>query len=175
MKRRTLLAALLALALPICAQAQSSAIGVSVGSGESLKDGLDFSFGDTVVQLYYETTFGAGTSFRVQYGTLDTQVDVDGDDATPLLDSSIEFVDLIGQYEFDEVYGQSAIFGGLGFYRNEVSGLDDEKSWGAVLGVNGTFPVSRRFALTAEISYHWANFEQDLSILVVSGGAKIRF
>jgi hypothetical protein len=175
MKRLTLFAALLALMLPVCAHAQSSAIGVSVGSGESLDDGLDFSFGDTVVEIYYETTFGQGTSFRFQYGTFDTQAEVGEDPDLELLDASVEYINLIGQYEFDEVYGQSAIFGGLGLYRNEIDGFDDEKDWGLVLGVNGTFPVSRRFALTAEIAYHWANFDQNLSILVVSGGAKLRF
>jgi len=172
MKRRTILPALLAVLLPICAHAQSSAIGVTVGSGESLEDGLDFEFGDTVVQLYYETSFGGGTSFRLQYGTFDTQVRPD--EAEPL-DASIEYVDLIGQYEFDEVYGQSALFAGLGLYRNDVEGLASEKDWGLVLGVNGTFPVSRRFALLGEIAYHWADFDQNLSILVVSGGVKIRF
>lgn len=175
MKRVTLFATLLAFILPVCAHAQSSAIGVSVGSGESLDDGLDFSFGDTIVEIYYETTFGEGTAFRVQYGTFDTQAEVGDDPDLQQLDASVEYINLIGQYEFDEVYGRSAIFGGLGLYRNEVDGFDDEKDWGLVLGVNGTFPVTRRFALTAEIAYHWANFDRNLSILVVSGGAKIRF
>jgi hypothetical protein len=175
MTRPTILAALLLVLVPVCASAQSSAIGVSVGSGESLEDGLNFEFGDTIVQLYYETTFGVGTTFRVQYGTFDTEVELQGETELQTFDSTVEFVNLIGQYEFDEVYGQSALFAGLGLYRNEVEGLDAEKDWGLVLGVNGTFPVTRRFALTAEIAYHWADFEQNLSVLVVSGGAKIRF
>jgi hypothetical protein len=41
--------------------------------------------------------------------------------------------------------------------------------------VNGTFPVTRRFALTGEIAYHWADFDQNLSILVASAGFKVRF
>jgi len=174
MKRRILYAALLALLIPVCAHAQSSAVGITVGSGESLADGLDFSFGDTVYQIYYETDFGGGTKFRVQYGTFDTQTDpVEVDD--PKLDTSIEYVNLIGQYEFDEVYGQSALFAGLGLYRSETKGFDDEKDWGLVLGVNGTFPISRRLALTGELAYHWADFDNNLSVLVASGGFKVRF
>lgn len=175
MNRRTILATLLVLLLPVCAHAQSSAIGFSIGSGESLDDGLDFTFGDTIVQLYYESTFGDGTTFRFLYGTFDTEYALPGDAEAPLLDASVEYVNLIGQYEFDEVYGQSALFAGLGMYRNEITGLDSEKDWGLVVGVNATFPVTRRLALTAEIAYHWANFDENLSIIVVSGGAKIRF
>ncbi len=175
MRRLALIIVLTLLFVP-AAWAQSSAVGISIGSGESLKDGLDFSFGDTVYQLYYETSFGGGTSFRVQYGTFDTTAMIPTIEGELIPEnSSIEFIDLIGRYEFDEVYGQSSVFGGLGLYRNETATLDDEKDWGLVLGVDGTFPVSRRFALTAEIAYHWADFEQNLSVIVVSGGVKIRF
>lgn len=174
MKRRILLAALLALALPICAQAQSSAIGVNIGTGESLDDGLDFNFGDTLFEVYYETTFGVGTSFRFQYGTFDTEFETEAE--TPVfLDASVEYINLIGQYEFDEVYGQSALFGGLGLYRNEIDGLEDEKDWGVVLGVNGSFPVTRSLALTAELAYHWADFDQQMSVLIASVGLKVKF
>lgn len=175
MRRATLFAAFLAILLPVCAHAQSSAIGVTIGSGESLEDGLQFDLGDTVVQLYYETSFGNGTSFRALYGTFDTEVELPGEAEPQLLDSTIEYVNLIAQYEFDEVYGRSALFGGLGFYRNDISGMDEEKDWGLVLGVNSMFPVSRRLALTAEITYHWADFEENLSVIVFSGGLKVRF
>lgn len=174
MKRLTLLAALVTLLFPVCAAAQSSAFGVTIGSGESLDDGVDFEFGDTVVQLYYETDFGGGTSFRFQYGTFDVEPDPD-DTGNTLPDSKMQYVNLITQYEFDEIYGQSAIFGGLGLYQNEIDGLDDQKDWGVVLGVNGAFPVSRNFALTAEIAYHWADFDENLSVIIVSGGFKVRF
>jgi hypothetical protein len=128
-----------------------------------------------VVQLYYETSFGNGTSLRALYGTFDTQVELAGEAEPLLVDTSIEYVNLITQYEFDEVYGRSALFGGLGFYRSELTGGGKEEDWGLVLGVNSTFPVSRRLALTAEIAYHWADFEENLSVIVFSGGAKIRF
>jgi hypothetical protein len=175
MKRFILPAVLLAILLPVCAHAQGSAVGVTLGSGESLADGLEFSFGDTVFQAYYETTFGNDTRFRLLYGTFDTDVSVPGDEGPLLLSSSIEYVNLIGQYDFDEVYGRSALFGGVGLYRNKIDGLDSEKDWGLVVGVNTMFPVTRQFALTAEIAYHWANFEENLSALIVSGGVKIRF
>lgn len=175
MNRTRFLVALLVLFLPISAQAQASAIGVSVGGGESLEDRLDFSLDDTVFQIYYETSFGQGTTFRAQYGTFDTQVEITDADVVSKVDSTVEFVNLIGQYEFDEVYGQSAIFGGLGFYRHDIEGFDREKDWGLVVGVNGAFPVTRRFALTAEAAYHWADFEENLSVIVFSVGAKIRF
>jgi hypothetical protein len=35
--------------------------------------------------------------------------------------------------------------------------------------------VTRRFALTSELSYHYAHFEADTGFLILTGGLEINF
>lgn len=156
--------------LPVIAQAQSSSVGMSFGLAEPTADGLDFNLQDSTLEIYYKVPLDEGTSLKLKYGTLESDLDIRGTKGT----GDFQYLDLLVAYEFDENYGKSSMFAGIGLYRQEI-GQQAESDYGFNVGVNALFPVTRRFALTTELSYHYAHFESDTGFLILSGGFDINF
>jgi hypothetical protein len=157
-------------AFPVVLQAQTSSVGMNFGIAEPTADGLDFNLEDATLEIFYKVPLDRGTSLKLKYGTLESDLDVEGTKG----EGDLQYLDLVVAYEFDETFGKSSIFGGLGMYRQEVGDLD-ESDYGFNIGVNATFPVTRRFAFTSDLSYHWANFEADTAFLILTGGFEINF
>lgn len=158
------------LVVPVLAQAQASSVGMSFGIAEPTADGLDFNLEDSALELYYRVPLDVGTSLKIKYGTLESELEIEGTKG----EGDLQYLDLLVGYEFDETWGKSSVFAGIGMYRQEIDDLD-ESDYGFNAGVNATFPVTRRFALTSELSYHYANFEADTGFLILSGGLEISF
>lgn len=158
-------------ALPAFVQAQqSSSVGMSLGIAEPTADGLDFNLKDTALEIFYQVPLDEGTNLRLRYGTLESDLDIKGTKGT----GDFQYLDLLVAYEFDESFGKSSMFAGIGMYRQEIGDLD-ESDYGFNAGVNATFPVTRRFAFTSELSYHYAHFESETGFLILSGGVAINF
>jgi hypothetical protein len=167
---KRLVAIAFVVALPVFVQAQTSAVGMSFGIAEPTADGLDFNLKDSTLEIYYQVPLDVGTSLKLKYGTLESDLEIEGTKA----EGDLQYLDLLVSYEFDETFGKSSFFGGIGMYRQEIGDLD-ESDYGFVIGVNATFPVTRRFALTSELSYHYAHFEADTGFLILTGGLEINF
>lgn len=169
MKRGLLLASLLL--FPSFALAQPFQFGVLAGGGRSMEEGFDFEFDEGVREVFFGARVDVDTMFNVKLGQTDTQLGPAGE---PVEDGKIDYV--VGQveYEFDEVWGSSAIFGGPGAYRLRAGDTEDTNI-GLVAGVNTTFPVTRQFGLMLELAYHWVNFEEQYSFLTATGGVRIAF
>lgn len=170
MKRGLLLASLLL--FPSLALAQPFQFGVLAGGGRSMEEGFDFEFDEGVREVFFGARIDVDTMFNVKLGQTDTAL---GPNAEPVADGRIDYV--VGQveYQFDEVWGSSAVFGGPGAYRLRAEGGVEDTNIGLVGGINTTFPITRQFGLMLELAYHWVNFEEQYSFLTATGGVRIAF
>ena len=173
MKRLLMLVAVFAFsALPLFSQ--SSGVGLSLGAGTRVDGDFDFDLGDQVFEIFYVTDLEPGTGFKLKLGRIENE---DGSQVgAPGLsrDGSVEYAQALIEYRFYEVFGSTSLFAGPGAYRSSY-GSQSETDFGLAAGVNGIFPVTRRFAFTAELAYHWVNFEEDYRFVTATGGVKFAF
>jgi hypothetical protein len=172
MKKSAILTLLLLLAaVPLAAQ---NAVGFSIGGGQTWTDDFEFDFGDSVKEVYFETSLEQLTTLRLRIGRLESEIeqrDVPG----PPIPGDIDYVHALIGYRFYEVFGSTSLFAGPGFYRYKFGG-QDASEWGIGLGVNGIFPVTRRLSLVAELGYHWINGDDFQNrLLTATGGLRIGF
>ena len=86
-----------------------------------------------------------------------------GDAVEQLLDPSLDWVTIGGEYLYSETYFESGLYLGLGYYRLDgvLDGVSqDDSAVGGVLGATGEFPIDQRFSIVGELSVHWADLEQ---------------
>ena len=191
MKRTPLLLVVLTLwsALPLAAQ--STEFGVLLGGsrrfaegapreGEVFDDGT-FSFSNSVVDLYWSRDLDDDTRLKFKAGRIETVVPivftVPGDDELYRrdVDGEVQHIEANIEYRFSEIFGSTAIFGGLGFYRQSPDEGDSANSWGANFGINADFPLSRRYGIVTEATYHWVRDEFNPRYLTLTGGLRIAF
>lgn len=147
-------------------------------------------------EVFYAVQIEPATFFKIQAGQWTTDVGIIqsgtdhktppstiGDGKTHLpTHGTIEHVDGIVDYRFSEPFGTTGLFAGLGLYRWRQSGTADEfhtvptsTNYGYVFGVNGEFPLTRRYAFMAEGAYHWINMDSPVRYVSVMGGLRIAF
>lgn len=183
MKRIVFLLAFSALmALP--AAAQTMTFGFQLGSGSSLEGGFDIEFDDSIREIYFGASLEPESMFKVKAGEFETAEFGSG--------GTVQYIDALVEYKFSEVFGSTGIFAGPGFYRSKGDVLEDDEDtdYGFSIGVNGHFPVTRRFGLTAEAGYHWAKLASDFqpndegileadsdrfTFLTLTGGVRFNF
>ena len=194
MKRASMLLALMLFgALPLFAQ--STEFGVIVGGGrrfvgtgdeahrEPGVEWLDssFSFSNSSVELYWGMRMDEDVYLKLKAGRLQTQVaeayTVAGEDGTFRRDAEgeVQHADAQIEYRFQEPYGMTGIFGGLGFYRQSGDGIESTNNFGWSAGVSTDFPLSRRYGVVLEASYHWTQADFHPRYLTVGGGLRIAF
>ena len=78
------------------------------------------------------------------------------------------------EYRFSEFYGTTGLFAGVGMYRAEAEG-ETETDYGFNAGVTGDFPISRRYGVILDATYHWTNLEFRPKYLTVGAGLRVRF
>lgn len=197
MKRAILLTALcLTAAVPMFAQ--STEFGVLVGGGrrfvdtgdaEAGREHLDnkFTLSNSALELYWAMELEEDTRLKFKVGRLETPVAFEvADESTPDDDDDVLRRDVMGEvqhasavieYRFDEFYGSTSLFGGLGFYRQsgDDDEVDSESSYGFQVGVNADFPLSRRYGIITEATYHWSRGPFSPRYLTLTGGLRIAF
>jgi hypothetical protein len=178
MKRMLLLVAFTSLAAaPLVAQ-NTSAFGVVLGGAQRLQGGVDFKFSNSVKEAFYETSLEPDTMLRIKIGEIEAPVTLRDDSAAIPTDISgrgkIDHADFLVDYRFSEVFGSTGLFAGPGLYRQRLNG-QEESNYGLSAGVNGAFPMNRRYALVLEATYHWINFHDRARYLTATGGVKISF
>ncbi|HET7437765.1 MAG TPA: outer membrane beta-barrel protein [Thermoanaerobaculia bacterium] len=196
MKKSAILFALLfCSAFPLFAQ--STQFGVIVGGsrrfvdtahaapGTTLSDD-SFDLSNSTFDIFYSTEIEPGTAFKLKAGRIQTQVgfadgteDVNGNerDLRHDVEGEVQHVEGIIEYRFSEPFGSTSLFGGVGLYRHssDTAGFDTMTDLGFSGGVNADFPITRRYGLVVEGTYHWTQAEFHPRYMTLGAGLRIAF
>lgn len=185
MKRPFLVAVLFTL-LALPSFAQTSEFGVLFGGSKRMNDagaqgqpGInDFKFSNSVKEMYYATELEPGTLFRIKVGTVDLPL-VYANAATPgtptIVKGKMDHIDALVDYRFSEPFGSTGLFAGVGMYRQTAPGQQSDTNAGVSGGINGEFPLSRRYSIITEATYHWVHTTNRQRFMTLTGGLRISF
>jgi len=174
--------------------AQTSELGILFGgskrffsnSDKKLRTGLPESWdiGNSVREVWYGYYLDHDTVLKIKAGEITGPVgavvapDPADPAATDLRDGRIEHLDLLVDYRFDEPFGSTGLFAGAGLYRQRsgttATTPNEGTDYGFSVGVNGDFPLSRRYGVIIEGTYHWVNYSYKPRFLTVTGGLRIK-
>lgn len=88
------------------------------------------------------------------------RIDLDSDRPfAGLSDAQLDFANVAGEYRFRQSAYDFGLFVGLGGYRLQGDGGDDETALGVALGFTGDFDLTRRLSIVAEIDAHYVFFD----------------
>ena len=203
MKRTLILLVLVAGTLPVFAQNTGNEFGFIVGGSRRFVDSSNarslgneedwlesnFSFSNTSYELYWSIPIEPDLNLVFKGGTLQSEIaipyeEVDPDADEPgtiatfrrdVADGSVHHIGAVVEYEFDESFGSSGLFAGLGMYRLTAPGEDAQQTWGVHAGVNSDFPLSARYGVVLEGSYHWTKAEFNQRFMTVGAGLRVSF
>ncbi|MEO8033799.1 MAG: hypothetical protein ABI837_05155 [Acidobacteriota bacterium] len=187
-KSAILLAFVLLSAAPAFAQNQQ--FGILLGGSKRLYSHGDdklnpnlpsdnFKFGSSVKEVYYGVILEPDTMFKIKLGQINGKVGAVeapgvGFSGVPV-EGKIEHVEGIIDYRFHEPFGSTGIFAGVGLYRADQNNGGTDTNYGFNAGVNGDFPMSRRYGVVVEGTYHWINLPYRPRLLTVTGGLRVSF
>ena len=191
MKRTSILAVLMLLsALP--ALAQTNEFGVLVGGSRRFVDGAPkedsvefedstFALSNNAFDIYWAIPLEPTTYLKFKAGRIQTQVpvayEVEGSDELFRRDEDgeVSHIEANVEYRFSEAFGSTALFGGVGFYRQSTSDSESVNNYGVNGGVNADFPITRRYGVLVEATYHWTRFDFQPRYLTLTGGLRVSF
>jgi hypothetical protein len=192
MKRPVLFLALMALILgALPAVAQSTEFGVIVGGsrrfvhagkanpGDPTYIESNFSFDNSSVELFWGLKMEDDLWLKFKAGRIESAIAF-ADPANEEVridfpDGEVQHADVVAEYRFDEPYGSTGIFGGLGFYRQTAPGAESTSNFGFNVGLNADFPINRRYGVMLESTYHWTRAAFRPRYLTVGAGLRIGF
>lgn len=204
MKRTLLLVVLAVSAMPVFAQVSGNEFGVIVGGSRRFVDGgtarsitgdaetdwieSNFSFSNSSIELYWSIPIEPDLNLKFKGGRIESEIAVPyfaDDPVTPAPDSKrfrrdvedgeIHHLESVIEYEFDEPFGSSGLFAGLGMYRLTAPGEESRQTWGITAGVNSDFPLTRRYGVVLEAAYHWTKAEFNPRYMTIGGGLRVSF
>lgn len=93
------------------------------------------------------------------------------------VEGEVQHASAVIEYRFDEPYGSTALFGGLGLYRQsgDDDSLDTVTDYGFQVGVNADFPISRTYGVIVEGTYHFSRGPFSPRYLTLTGGLRLAF
>ncbi|HVS66568.1 MAG TPA: hypothetical protein VMT85_24050 [Thermoanaerobaculia bacterium] len=118
----------------------------------------DPGVGNSSFQLGFSWVTQPQARVGIRLGSVDL-----GDAVEQLVDPSLDWVTIGGEYLYSETYFESGLYLGLGYYRLDgaLDGVSqDDSAVGVVLGATGDFPINQRFSIIGELSVHWADLDQ---------------
>jgi hypothetical protein len=193
MKKPACFLLFLLLAAPAFAQTGQQ-FGILFGGAKRLYSGRDkdkfpdlpndrFRLTHGVREVFYAVQIEPSTMFKIQAGQWNTDVGVvEADPPLHPRSGHMEHVDGIVDYRFTEPFGTTGLFGGIGLYRWSAptaqageSDIPAATNYGYVVGVNGEFPMTRRYAFMVEGAYHWVNMSSPVRYVTLTGGLRIGF
>jgi hypothetical protein len=193
MKKPACFLLFLLLAAPAFAQTGQQ-FGILFGGAKRLYSGRDkdkfpdlpndrFRLAHGVREIFYAVQIEPATMFKIQAGQWNSDVGVVQADP-PLKPRSghVEHVDGVVDYRFTEPFGTTGLFGGVGLYRWSAptaqageSDIPAATNYGYVVGVNGEFPMTKRYAFMVEGAYHWVNMSSPVRYVTLTGGLRLGF
>lgn len=190
MKRSLLLAFLLLGTLPLFAQATEFGI-LAGGSRRFVRNGqrepgvqwLDssFSFSNSALELYWGMKMDEDVMVKVKAGRIETQIASEygiqgtGGSFRRDVEGEVTHLNAVVEYQFDEPYGKTGVFGGVGLYRQSGDGIDSKNNFGWSAGVTSDFPLSRTYGVIVQAEYHWTNGAFRPRYVTASGGLRVSF
>jgi hypothetical protein len=149
-------------------------------------------------EVFWAVQVEPSTYFRIQAGQWKTDVGIvqSGKELSkpdhPVIPNTparfpasgtVQHVDGTIDYRFDEPFGTTGLFAGLGLYRwsapqtppDDIHNIPSETNYGYTFGVNGEFPITKRYAFMVEGAYHWINMSSPVRYVTVTGGVRIGF
>lgn len=183
----------LLLAAPAFAQTGQQ-FGVLFGGAKRLYSGRDrdkfpdlqpdkFRLTHGVREIFYGVQIEPATMFKIQAGQWSTDVGVvQADPPLKPRPGHVEHVNGVVDYRFSEPFGTTGLFAGFGLYRwsaptaqaNETD-IQAATNYGWVAGVNGEFPMTKRYAFMVEGAYHWINMSSPVRYVTLTGGLRFGF
>ena len=142
----------------------------NVSLGPALGGSLDEGLGSTGFLGSFSWRTQPRTSVGIRFGSFD----LSGEQVGSLVDPTLRYATISGEYHFQEIYYQSGVFFGLGLYQLG-NGADSEEGAGLTLGVSGDFPLNERFSIVVELSGHYADIDADSTFGTLSAGVAYRF
>jgi hypothetical protein len=151
----------------------------------------ELKLSNSAIDLYWAIELEEDTRFKVKVGRIETPVafaianpNFDEDDADNPdqprnfrrdVEGEVQHVSAVIEYRFDEPYGSTALFGGLGLYRQTGEGVDSENDYGFQVGLNADFPITRKYGVIVEGTYHWSRGAFSPRYLTLTGGLRLAF
>ncbi len=175
MKRASLLIAI-TLLLSSSVLAQSSEVGFQLGGSKRFVQGGDkWKVNNSVREFWYAYSIEPDTLVKLKAGEITMPL---GDEATVKAKNAekgrVEHVDLLIDYRFDETWGSTGLFAGAGLYRQRSGPGNEGTDYGFSAGVNGDFPMTRRYGIVVEGAYHWINYSYKPRAITLTGGLRIK-
>ena len=185
---KTTLALVLLVFAALPAVAQTSELGILFGgvSRQALRadkgtNGLTnnaWTLSGGAKEIYFSIVLEPQTRFRIKAGQMNSKVTfVTGTGDTAVRDhrdGQVEHVEGVVDYRFSEPFGSTGLFVGVGMYKQSAGGMS-ETNYGLSAGVNGDFPLSKRYGIVVEGTYHWINFADSSRYLTATAGLRISF
>ena len=155
-----------------------------------LRDELSLS--NSAIDLYWAMELEEATRLKFKVGRMQTPVafEIENpafDPENPQngvpeffrrdVEGEVQHASAVIEYRFDEPYGSTSIFGGLGFYRqsSDDNAVESDTDYGFQFGLNADFPISRRYGVIAEATYHMSRGPFSPRYLTVTGGLRLAF
>ena len=193
MIRTLILLALIVLsALPVMAQANE--FGVVIGGSRRFVEGAPseegevfddstFSFSNNTVDLYWAIKTDEDVRLKFKVGRIQGpvaiayQLEDDEDDTVYRRDTegTVQHGEVNVEYRFDEPFGSTSLFGGFGLYRIGADDADSSVEWGFNGGVNADFPITARYGVVMEATYHFVRGDFNQRFLTAGLGLRVGF
>lgn len=189
--KRALFSLALAVLAALPAAAQSTEFGVIVGGSRRFvhagKDNpgdpayieSNFSFDNSAIDLYWGLKMEDDVWLKFKAGRIESAIAVADPENEKFRidfpDGEVQHAEVVAEYRFDEPYGSTGLFAGLGLYRQSAPGAESTSNFGFVAGVNADFPITRRYGVTVESSYHWSRGDFRPRYLTLGAGLRIAF
>lgn len=147
----------------------------------------ELSFSNSAVDLYWALELEPDTRLKIKVGRIEGPVafeipnpdevedNPDDDVFRRDVDGEVQHASAVIEYRFDEPYGSTSLFGGVGLYRQSGEGVDSESDYGFQFGVNADFPITRKYGAIVEATYHWSRGAFGPRYLTLTGGLRIAF
>lgn len=200
-----LLALIVLSALPALAQTSEFGVLVGGSrrfvDGADKEDGVvfddsTFSLSNNTFELYWAMQLEPETYIKIKGGRIQGPVAVgyrvpgknepcSADATTPAkpkpclfrrdVDGEIQHLEANVEYRFSEPFGSTGLFAGVGFYRLSGEDAESTTNYGVNGGVNADFPISRRYGIVVEGTYHWTSAEFQSRYMTVAAGVRVSF
>ena len=173
-------------ALPLFAQ--STEFGFVAGASRRFVDNADpaegtelldseLSLSNNSFELFWGVRTEEDVFLKVKLGRIETPIAFEekvGEERLRRdLEGEVQHASAVIEYRFSEPYGSTALFGGLGIYRQTAEGADARHDFGWNAGLNADFPISRRYGFLVETTYHWARGDFRARYWTIGAGLRL--
>ncbi len=171
-----------------------SGLGEPIPDSDERREFLDneLSLSNSAIDLYWAMEIEEATRLKFKVGRLEGPVAFRIDNPTfdpkkpeetgPRffrrdVEGEVQHASAVIEYRFDEPYGRTSIFGGLGFYRHSADDeeVESDSDYGFQFGVNADFPISRKYGAIVEATYHMSRGHFSPRYFTLTGGLRLAF